>query len=180
VIEGDELELVRVRMLVDLADVGGDDRLGVPDRSGVNLLGFESRGRRQAIEADSANLQTGERESFDEVRERDVGQVHVVGEPLERNFHRHGPDNKLVRVKGRFYGRGRFGGGDTDGWEMKRGGGKSPAPKSIHEQGSIEVGIRPGGTIRDTAKVAENVPIDTLSNRSHAPIAEREEYLTRV
>src|SRR5262249_61340430 len=107
----------------------------------------------------------GEVGSLGVARGGGVARAHGGGEPLERHFHRHGPDNKLGRVKGRFYGRGRFGGGDTDGWEMKRGGGKSPAPKSIHEQGSIEVGIRPGGTIRDTAKVAGKVPIDPLSNR---------------
>ena len=53
-------------------------------------------GRRgQAEQPDAADFEPGEGEPLDELGQRDIGQVHVVGEPLERDFHAHSPASEF-------------------------------------------------------------------------------------
>src|SRR5262249_22701377 len=99
-----QFELVRVRVLFDLKDLCGDDLVAVPLRADVGLLDLKPGRDRQPEQADVRDLEPGQGEPFDEVRERDPGEVHVLGEPLEWDFHVDGP---ATFGKGESYGRPR-------------------------------------------------------------------------
>src|SRR5262249_43998859 len=87
VVGGDELELVGVGVLADLDDPGGDDLVGRPDRAGVLGGDAHALGDRQAVGAEAAQLQAGQRQAAGQLGDRE-SDVNVFAQPAQGDFHR--------------------------------------------------------------------------------------------
>src|SRR5262249_26330757 len=78
-------------MFVDLYDSAGGDLVAMPHGAVAVDLDAQLLGDGQTEAADAADLEAGEGKALGELPRR-VGQVHVITQPVERDFHGCGCD----------------------------------------------------------------------------------------
>ncbi len=87
VLDRRQLQLVRVRVFFDLDHCRDDDLVTVPNGAAVLGLDAQARRRRQADGASAGDFEAGQSQALDKLGGAIEIDGHVIGKPLERDFH---------------------------------------------------------------------------------------------